>query len=172
LPNQDGIRFFCDEVWPEVIRQRPSATFQVVGRNPSPAVRALAERPGISVTGSVPDVRPYLAQASVVVVPLLVGGGTRLKIYEAMAMAKATVSTTIGAEGLPVEPGTHFLQADTAAQFAQDIVRLLDDAPLRKRIGDAADAFVREHYGSETIARQFESICLDVIARGAARSAA
>jgi glycosyltransferase involved in cell wall biosynthesis len=172
LPNQDGIRFFCDEVWPEVIRQRPSATFQVVGRNPPPAVRALAERPGISVTGSVPDVRPYLAQASVVVVPLLVGGGTRLKIYEAMAMAKATVSTTIGAEGLPVEPGTHFLQADTAAQFAQDIVRLLDDAPLRKRIGDAADAFVREHYGSETIARQFESICLDVIARGAARSAA
>ena len=172
LPNQDGIRFFCDEVWPEVIRQRPSATFQVVGRNPPPAVRALAERPGIAVTGSVPDVRPYLAQASVVVVPLLVGGGTRLKIYEAMAMARATVSTTIGAEGLPVESGTHFLQADTAAQFAQDIVRLIDDAPQRKRIGDAADAFVRAHYGSETIARQFESICLDVIARGAARSAA
>src|SRR5690606_7597333 len=97
LPNQDGIRFYCDEVWPEVVRQRPSATFQVVGRNPPPAVRALAERPGIEVTGSVPDVRPYLAQASVVVVPLLVGGGTRLKIYEAMAMARATVSTTIGA---------------------------------------------------------------------------
>ena len=172
LPNQDGIRFFSDEVWPRVIARRPDATFQVVGRNPPPAVRALAQRPGIEVTGSVPDVRPYLAQASVVVVPLLVGGGTRLKIYEAMAMAKATVSTTIGAEGLPVEPGAHYLQADSAEQFAQDIVRLLDDPALRHRIGEAADQFVRSHYGSETIARQFESICLDVVARGRARSAA
>lgn len=172
LPNQDGIRFFCDEVWPEVVRQRPSAVFQIVGRNPPASVQALAQRPGIEVTGSVPDVRPYLAQASVVVVPLLVGGGTRLKIYEAMAMARATVSTTIGAEGLPVEPGIHYLQADTAAEFARDVLRLLDDAPLRHRIGAAADAFVRAHYGADTIARQFESICRDVVARATARSAA
>ena len=97
--------------------------------------------------------------------PLLVGGGTRLKIYEAMAMARATVSTTIGAEGLPVEPGTHYLQADDPEAFAADVLRLLDDADLRRRIGDAADAFVRAHYGSEPIARQFEAICLDVLAR-------
>ncbi len=165
LPNQDGMRWFCEEVWPRVRERRPDATFQIVGRNPPPSVRALAERPGIEVTGSVPDVRPYLAAASVVVVPLLVGGGTRLKIYEAMAMARATVSTTIGAEGLPVEPGTHYLQADDPETFAADVLRLLDDAQLRRRIGDAADAFVRAHYGSEPIARQFEAICLDVLAR-------
>jgi len=165
LPNQDGVRFFADDVWPEVIRARPSAVFQIVGRNPPPAVVALAQRPGIEVTGSVPDVRPHLAQASAVVVPLLVGGGTRLKIYEAMAMARATVSTTIGAEGLPVAAGTHYLQADTPAQFAGDVVRLLEDDALRRRIGDDANAFVREHYGSETIARQFEAICRGVVDR-------
>jgi sugar transferase (PEP-CTERM/EpsH1 system associated) len=166
LPNQDGVRFFADEVWPQVIRQQPDAVFQIVGRNPPPAVQALTERQGIEVTGSVPDVRPYLAQASVVVVPLLVGGGTRLKIYEAMAMARATVSTTIGAEGLPVTPGEHFLQADSADAFAADIVRLMQDDALRTRIGESANAFVRQHYGSETIARQFEAICERVV-RGA-----
>jgi len=165
MPNQDGMRWFCEQVWPRVLERRPDATFQIVGRNPPPAVRALAQRPGIEVTGSVPDVRPYLAAASMVVVPLLVGGGTRLKIYEAMAMARATVSTTIGAEGLPVEPGTHFLQADDPETFAADVLRLLDDASLRRGIGDAANAFVRDHYGSEPIARQFEAICLDVLAR-------
>src|SRR5690606_41913576 len=93
LPNQDGMRWFCDEVWPRVREARPDATFQIVGRNPPPSVRALAERPGIEVTGSVPDVRPYLAAASVVAVPLLVGGGARRKSYEAMAIAAATAGT-------------------------------------------------------------------------------
>jgi glycosyltransferase involved in cell wall biosynthesis len=165
LPNQNGMRWFCKHVWPRVRERRPDATFQIVGRSPPPWIRALAELPGVEVTGSVPDVRPYLAAASVVVVPLLVGGGTRLKIYEAMAMARATVSTTIGAEGLPVEPGTHFLQADDPETFAADVLRLLDDAPFRRGIGEAANAFVRERYGSEPITRQFEAICLDVLAR-------
>lgn len=165
MPNQDGVRFFAEEVWPKVLDRHPSAVFQIVGRNPPAAIQALAQQRGIEVTGSVPDVRPHLAEASVVVVPLLVGGGTRLKIYEAMAMARATVSTTIGAEGLPVVPEAHFLQADTAERFADDIVRLLDDAALRRAIGDAANAFVREHYGSETIARQFEAICRKVADR-------
>src|SRR5690606_11560917 len=111
LPNQDGIRFFCDEVWPEVIPQRPLAAYQLVCGNPHLSVRAVSDIPGIASTGSVHDERPNLAQAWVVVVPLLVGGGTRLKIFESMALARATVSTTIGAEGLPVVPGTHFLQA-------------------------------------------------------------
>jgi len=165
LPNQDGVRFFADEVWPKVLASHPDAVFQIVGRNPPPAIQALGQRQGIEVTGSVPDVRPYLAQASVVVVPLLVGGGTRLKIYEAMAMGRATVSTTIGAEGLPVQPGSHYLQADTAEDFARDIVRLMDDGALRRDIGQAADGFVREHYGSEIIARQFEAICQQVVER-------
>lgn len=172
LPNQDGVRFFADEVWPQVIAQQPDAVFQIVGRNPPPGILALGERKGIEVTGSVPDVRPYLAQASIVVVPLLVGGGTRLKIYEAMAMARATVSTTIGAEGLPVQPGTHFLQADTPQAFASDILKLMNDDSLRRNIGEAANAFVRQHYGSETIARQFEAICQKVAARPLTASAA
>src|SRR5690606_31222100 len=113
---------------------------------------------GIEVTGSVPDVRPHLARAAVVVVPLLVGGGTRLTIYEAMAMAKATVSTSIGAEGLPIVPGLHYLQADDAGTFASDILRLLRHRPVREAMGQAANRLVRENYGSETIARQFEAI--------------
>ncbi|HYM85724.1 MAG TPA: glycosyltransferase, partial [Pseudoxanthomonas sp.] len=96
MPNQDGVKFFADLVWPRVLEKHPSATFSIVGRNPPQAVQDLAKRPGIEVLGSVPDVRPHLAQAAVVAVPLLVGGGTRLKIYEAMAMAKPVVSTTIG----------------------------------------------------------------------------
>lgn len=165
LPNQDGVRFFADEVWPKVLQQVPDALFQIVGRNPPPNVLALGERQGIQVTGSVPDVRPHLAQAAVVVVPLLVGGGTRLKIYEAMAMAKPTVSTTIGAEGLPVQPGVHFFQADDARSFADDIVKLLAEPGLRQEMGQASNRFVRQHYASETIARQFEAISRKVVAR-------
>ena len=172
MPNQGGMRWFCDEVWPRVLAKRPDARFQIVGRSPPPSIQALAQRPGIEVTGSVPDVRPYLAAASVVVVPLLVGGGTRLKIYEAMAMARATVSTTIGAEGLPVENGTHFFEADDPERFAADVLRLLDDAELRRGMGEAANRFVRDHYGSEPIARQFEAICLDVLSRVRERGSA
>lgn len=165
LPNQDGVRFFVDEVWPKVLEGEPRAIFQIVGRNPPASILALGQRQGIEVTGSVPDVRPHLAQASVVVVPLLVGGGTRLKIYEAMAMAKATVSTTIGAEGLPVEPGVHFLQADDAQAFAADILKLFRDPAMREAMGQASNRFVRDNYASETIARQFETICRKVVSQ-------
>jgi glycosyltransferase involved in cell wall biosynthesis len=165
MPNQDGVRFFADQVWPKVLDRHPSAVFHIVGRNPPASVQELARRQGIEVLGSVPDVRPHLAEAAVVTVPLLVGGGTRLKIYEAMAMAKPVVSTTIGAEGLPVEHGVHFLQTDAPQAMADAIVDLLQDSALRQRIGGAADDFVRENYGSESVSRQFESICRRVVAR-------
>src|SRR5690348_2588741 len=103
IPNEDAARFFTEAVLPTVAAARPEVKFTVVGRNPTPAVRSLADRdPRVSVTGTVGDVRPYLERAGVFVVPLRVGGGTRLKIFEAMAMEKAIVSTSIGAEGLPV----------------------------------------------------------------------
>src|SRR5207247_2851983 len=99
----------------------------VVGRNPSARVLQLAATAGVRITGTVDDVRPYVAEASVCVVPLRVGGGTRLKIFEALAMGKAVVSTTVGAEGLPLVPGTHFLQADDPAEFAAAVVAALRD---------------------------------------------
>jgi polysaccharide biosynthesis protein PslH len=162
MPNQDGVQFFVKHIWPLIRRQCPDTTFQIIGRNPPASIVSLRSLPGVEVVGFVPDVRPYLAQAAVIVVPLLVGGGTRLKIYEAMAMAKPVVSTTIGAEGLPLQPGTHFLQADEPAQFAGEVTRLLENVDLRRSLGRAADAFVRENYASETIARQFERICNSV----------
>ncbi len=169
MPNQDGVRWFVREVWPAVRAAHPEATFHVVGRNPPAEVRELSAAPRVTVVGSVPDVRPHLAGAAVVVVPLLVGGGTRLKIYEAMAMNRAVVSTTIGAEGLPIIPDEHYLVADDPPKFAAAVVRLLGDPGLRGRVGQAADRFVRERYGSETVARQFEAICRTVVTTAAAR---
>jgi glycosyltransferase involved in cell wall biosynthesis len=170
MPNQDGVGWFVREVWPRVRAARPGATFHVVGRNPPPSVKALANTPGVNVVGGVPDVRPHLAEAAVVVVPLLVGGGTRLKIYEAMASGKAVVSTTIGAEGLPVTPGEHYLAADDPAAFADAVTGLLADPARRQKLGAAADAYVRAHYGSEPVARQFEAICRRVVDAKAAGS--
>src|SRR4029453_13045806 len=109
-------------------RSEPEASVSIVGRSPTPAVRRLGEEAGIEGTGSVDDVRPHLAAGSVYVVPLRIGGGTRLKIFEAMGMAKAVVSTSIGAEGLPVSHGTDILLADDPACFADAVVRVIRDA--------------------------------------------
>jgi glycosyltransferase involved in cell wall biosynthesis len=163
LPNQDGVKWFAREVWPVVRAARPQATFHVIGRNPPRDVRALSAVPGVEVVGRVVDVRPHLAQAAVFVVPILVGGGTRLKIYEGMAMGRAVVSTTIGAEGLPVRPGEHYLAADAPGDFATAVVGLLADSARRTVIGRAAERFVRDRYGSEPVARQFEAICEGVV---------
>ena len=105
LPNEDGMTYFCREILPQIRQAEPEATLSIIGRAPTPAVRKLAEIPGVEVTGRVDDVRPHIARGAVYVVPLRIGGGTRLKIFEAMSMAKAVVSTTVGAEGLPVTHG-------------------------------------------------------------------
>ena len=139
LPNEDAVSYFCREILPRIRTDEPEATFTVVGRAPTPAVRRLAAEHRITVTGRVDDVRPYVSDAAVYVVPLRIGGGTRLKIFEAMAMGKAVVSTTVGAEGLPVENGEHLLLADEPHVFARSVVRLLRDrrsAP-RARSGGA-----------------------------------
>lgn len=165
MPNQDGVRWFAANVWPKVRAARPNATFHVVGRNPPPEVRALEQVPGIRILGGVPDVRPHLAETSAFVVPLLVGGGTRLKIYEAMASARAVVSTSIGAEGLPVTPGEHYLAADSPDAFADAVVRVLTDQPLRDRLRLSADRLVRERFGSQPVARQFEALCEQAVGK-------
>jgi polysaccharide biosynthesis protein PslH len=163
LPNQDGVAFFVDRVWPLVRRAKPQAVFQIVGRYPPRNVRRLQHVDGVEVVGTVPDIRPYLAAAAVVVVPLLVGGGTRIKIFEALAMGKAVVSTTIGAEGLPVTSGDHLLVADAPSAFAEAVLELLNDANRRARLGQTASRLVNAHYSTEVVARQFEQVCQQTV---------
>jgi len=159
LPNQDGAEWFVEKVWPIVKQKHPELHFQIVGRNPSPMVQNLAQQEGVEVLGTVPDVRPYLTEAAVVVVPILVGGGTRIKIYEAMAMGNPVVSTTIGAEGLKVTHDADILLGDTVEDFAAHVCRLIENAEDRQRIGQAARDLVCENFSAEVVARQFEAIC-------------
>jgi glycosyltransferase involved in cell wall biosynthesis len=165
LPNEDGMLHFVADVLPLVRREEASATLSIVGRSPTPAVSRLAGEYGVDVTGRVDDVRPHIAAAAVYIVPLRVGGGTRLKIFEAMAMGKAVVSTTIGAEGLPVEPGRHLLIADTPSAFADAIVRLLRDPAERERIGEAARHLVASRYDWSAVFGHLES-ALETAAAG------
>lgn len=146
-PNSAAVLAFAHDYWPHIHRQIPSATWQIVGRNPPPEVERLGTLPGVVVTGSVPDVRPYLAEAEVAIVPLSVGSGTRLKILEALAMQKAVVSTSIGCEGLELEANTHLLVADEPDAFVEAVASLLRDAEKRARLGCAGRALVEQRYG-------------------------
>ena len=157
LPNEDAMIFFCREILPIVRAEVPETTLTIVGRAPTPAVRKLAdEHAGVRVTGRVDDVRPYMREAAVYVVPLRIGGGTRLKIFEAMAMGKAVVSTAIGAEGLPVANGKHVVLADDPAAFARAIVGLMRDPQRRASLEQAARALVVERYDWSAVAGQLE----------------
>lgn len=137
MPNVDGAEYFCREIWPSIVRRVPEARFRIVGRNPVARVQQLASDT-VEVTGKVPSVVEHLREAAVVVVPLRVGGGTRLKIYEAMAVGRAVVSTTVGAEGLDVQDQQDILLADDASKFAEGVCRLLLDVPARRRYERAA----------------------------------
>ena len=161
MPNDDGIRWFASEVFGLVQQLVPDARLTVVGRLPSQGMQDLAARnKGIVITGTVPDVRPYLERAAVCVVPLRIGGGTRLKIYEAMAMGIAIVSTTIGAEGLPVRDNEHLLIADSPEALARAIVGLLKDPARASRLAGNAMRFVREHCSWDAVSEEFLSQCV------------
>jgi glycosyltransferase involved in cell wall biosynthesis len=136
-PNIDGVEYFCSQVWPVIKADVPDANFRIVGRNPDRRVSRWASD-SIEVTGRVPSVVEHLRQSAVVIVPLRVGGGTRLKIYEAMATAKAVVSTTVGAEGLDVRHGRDIVLADDAKSFAHAVIMFLRDRDLRRRYEQAA----------------------------------
>jgi len=171
LPNEDAIRYFTEEIMPRVRASVPEATLTVVGRNPYPSLLELSRRdPSIIVTGRVEDVRPFMERAPVYIVPLRVGGGTRLKIYEAMAMEKAIVSTSVGAEGLPVEDGKELLLADTPEDFAAAVVRLMRDAGAARELGARAGRAVREKFGWAGVAARFTELCERAVAvRGRGR---
>ena len=170
MPNEDGMAWFVDEILPTIRREVPDATLTIVGRRPSAKVQALAEgRPYVRITGTVPDVRPFLEEAAVVVVPLRIGGGTRIKIYEAMGMERAVVSTTIGAEGLDVRDGEHILLADDPSRFADSVVSLLRDSSRAEALGQAAATQVRTHFGWASVAEQFAARCLAAAASASRR---
>lgn len=133
VPNQDAVRWMVGEVLPLVRRRHPRVTLSIIGRNP-PAWMAKMSRDGLEVTGTVEDVRPYLERASVCVVPLRVGGGTRLKILEAMAAGKPVVSTSVGAEGLDLVPDRDIVLADSAQDFAEAVSALLADERRRREL--------------------------------------
>lgn len=166
MPNEDAVRWFTAEILPRIRDEMPNTELTIVGRNPTADVQALAEQAeGVRVTGTVADVRPYLERAGVVVVPLRIGGGTRLKIFEAMAMEKAIVSTTIGAEGLPVVDGEHLLLADTVNEFASSVVRLMRETTLARQIGSQAGRLVHDRFGWKHVATEFIEMLQDVHAR-------
>lgn len=156
MPNIDGVRWFLDEVFPIIRARRPECRLAVVGRRPPAQIAAEAKDPSITITGTVPDVRPFLWHSAVSIVPLRVGGGTRLKIFEAMAAGTPVVSTTIGAEGLPVRHGVDVAIADTPDRFAAECLKLLENQEERRRISDAGLDFIRARFSWEQVTRQFE----------------
>jgi polysaccharide biosynthesis protein PslH len=161
MPNEDAVLFFCREVLPLVRRAEPDVTLSIVGRSPTAAVKRLVQEAGVDVTGTVDDVRTHLGPAVATIVPLRVGGGTRLKIFEAMAAGKAVVSTTIGAEGLRTESGRHLLIADGAEAFAAAVLRVIREPELRRRIEREARTLVTTHYDWSVAAAQLERSLID-----------
>jgi polysaccharide biosynthesis protein PslH len=161
MPNEDAITYFAAEVLPLIQQYIPNVTLSVVGKNPTRKLLALAKRnDAIRVTGAVSDIRPYVAAASVYIVPIRIGSGTRIKIFEAMAMAKAVVSTTIGAEGLPVQHGKNILLADTPQDFAARTVELLKQRSTQQRIGLAARTLVESRYAWTAVTDVVENALL------------
>lgn len=158
-PNEDAMRWFMDAVLPLLRKRIPDVVVTVVGRNPSPQFRRLAQTHGVDVTGTVDDVRSYVARAAVCMVPLRVGGGTRLKIFEGLSMGKATVTTSIGAEGLPLVDGRDAVFADRADDFAERIGTLLEDPVRRRQLGEAGRELVSSRYAWPRVAREFSLLC-------------
>jgi glycosyltransferase involved in cell wall biosynthesis len=145
-PNEDAVLWFADRIWPSLRQRWPDLVFQIVGTRPTARVIALAGRAGIEVTGEVPDVRPYVEQALAFVVPLRSGGGTRLKILQAMAMGCPVISTRLGAEGLNVNDGDNILFAEQPADFAARIEDLKSSPELASRLTGSARALVLQRY--------------------------
>jgi sugar transferase (PEP-CTERM/EpsH1 system associated) len=165
LPNEDAMVWFCRDILPLVRTAEPETTLTIVGRTPTARVAQLAELPGVTVTGRVDDVRPFMADAAVYVVPLRIGGGTRLKIFEAMAMGKAVVSTAIGAEGLPVRDGEHVRIDDSPRAFAATVIQLMRDLDQRRALERAARALVEERYDWSEVSRELERALFEVAGR-------
>jgi glycosyltransferase involved in cell wall biosynthesis len=162
LPNVDAVRWLLKEIWPAVAQRVPHARLEIIGSHLPPDVRS-AQGPRIEVAGMVDDVRPHLEEAAAIVVPLRMGGGTRLKILESLAMGKAVVSTRLGAEGISAEPGVHLLLADEPAGLGDALVRVLEDPALASRLGHEGRELIAGTYSWSAIARGFEGLIHEVV---------
>jgi glycosyltransferase involved in cell wall biosynthesis len=164
LPNEDAMIYFISGIFPAIKKGCDNVFLLIVGRNPSSRIQRLIEkREDIKITGWVEDVRPFIAESAVFIVPLRIGGGTRIKIYEAMAMGKAVVSTSIGAEGLPLEHEKHIFFEDEADKFASRVIQLLRNAEDRNKIGISAKEYVTENFAWAQVSQKFADICRDTI---------
>lgn len=157
-PNVDAALWFVQEVLPLVRRESPKTRFWIVGKDPHPRLAPLADEPAVELTGWVEDTRPYFAGAGVYAIPLRIGGGTRLKVLEAMAMGKAIVSTRLGCEGFDLEPGQELVVADTPADFAAAVLVLLRNPEHRERLGRAARRFAGSRYDWRIIVPRLERV--------------
>jgi glycosyltransferase involved in cell wall biosynthesis len=157
-PNVDATLWFARHVLPHIRAEAPHAHFLVVGQRPHRRLDPLRRQPGVTLTGWVEDVRPYIASAAIYVAPLRIGGGTRLKLLEAMAMARPVVATTLGAEGYPVTHGRELILADTPPAFAEAVLKLLRAPHRRIELGRAARAFVQQRYDWRTIVPRLEAV--------------
>lgn len=166
LPNDDAMRYFAEDILPLIRRTIPDVSLTIVGRKPLPRLVELSRRdPRIVVTGRVEDVRPYMERAAAYVIPLRIGGGTRLKVFEAMAMEKPLISTSIGVEGLPVADGEDVLIADSPHAFAESVVRLLKEEAFARQLGQRAAAKVRRECGWDRVASSFADVCERTVRR-------
>ena len=155
-PNLDAAHHLVDDVWPLVLRRCPNATLTIVGRGHTSDIRRLRSQ-AVRVTGEVPDVRPYLQRAAAVAVPIRIGGGTRLKVVEGLAMGKALVSTQLGCEGIAVRDGEHLLIGDGAEDFAAKVVALFEDPALRRALGRAGRELIEREYSWDLAGGRLEA---------------
>ena len=164
--NRDAVLYFLENIWQRIKAEIPGVRFYAVGQDPPPELHKIAEKDkGVVVTGYVDDIRPYVTRASVYVVPLRVGGGTRLKILDAMAMGKAIVSTTIGAEGIRAIDGRSIVLADDPTEFAARVVKILRSPDLRLSLGREARKLVESEYSWSTVGRSLQDAYESVLAR-------
>ncbi|MEO8922439.1 MAG: TIGR03087 family PEP-CTERM/XrtA system glycosyltransferase, partial [Caldimonas sp.] len=169
-PNQECMRRFCDEVWPMLRSRRPALKLMIVGADPATAIRKLGERPGVTVTGSVVDVRPLVRRSVVMVAPLAIARGTQNKILEAMALGVPVITSRIAAGGVDAEPGEHLLTADTASEQVEAILRLIDSPDERRRLALAGRQRVLSHHAWSQSMRRLDGIverCVDRFKQGA-----
>ncbi len=163
-PNQDSVEYFVNDILPLVQAERPDVQTVFVGRNPPPKIADLGKLDGVTITGTVDDVRPYIREAAVYIVPLRIGGGSRLKILEALAMKKPVVSTGVGAEGLDITDGRELLLADTPQQFARQVNLLLSDRTKARKLGEAGRKLVEQRYGWDALAARLEQFMTKLVA--------
>lgn len=163
FPNRDAMEFFASDIWPALVRDNPRRRMTVIGRKPPRALVSAARDPRLRVLGFVEDVRPHIESASVFLCPMRLGGGTRLKILDALAMARALVSTDLGVEGLGLQEGEHYLRANTPAEFVAQVRRLEADPELRRRLGEAGRAFVVARYSWDRIAESLERAYVEAL---------